>query len=140
MQALDNKNKFGGAIVDGWRAYNITADSATGVGSWSEAELAQYLSTGHAKGRGTASGPMAQAVQLSFEKMTSSDIRAIVTYVRSVPAVAAADVPAAKAEPAPADPKQGVVAEIDAAQALYESMGWQRDEIFLSYTLYFTES
>jgi GNAT superfamily N-acetyltransferase len=26
-----------------------------------------------------------------------------------------------------------------AAQALYESMGWQRDEVFLSYTLYFTE-
>jgi len=24
-----------------------------------------------------------------------------------------------------------------AAQALYESMGWQRDEVFLSYTLYF---
>jgi GNAT superfamily N-acetyltransferase len=26
-----------------------------------------------------------------------------------------------------------------AAQALYESMGWQCDEVFLSYTLYFTE-
>ena len=26
-----------------------------------------------------------------------------------------------------------------AAQALYESMGWQRDEVFLPYTLYFTE-
>jgi mono/diheme cytochrome c family protein len=113
LQALDNGNKFGGAIVEGWRAYNITADSATGVGSWSEAELAQYLSTGHAQGRGTASGPMAQAVQLSFAKMTPGDIRAIVTYLRSVPAVAAADVLAAKAEPAPADPKRGVVAEID---------------------------
>jgi GNAT superfamily N-acetyltransferase len=26
-----------------------------------------------------------------------------------------------------------------AAQALYESMGWKRDEVFLPYTLYFTE-
>ena len=26
-----------------------------------------------------------------------------------------------------------------AAQALYESMGWQRDEVFLPYTLYFSE-
>jgi GNAT superfamily N-acetyltransferase len=25
------------------------------------------------------------------------------------------------------------------AQALYESMGWKRDEVFLPYTLYFTE-
>jgi hypothetical protein len=58
-------------------------------------------------------GPMAQAVDLSFEKMTPSDIRAIVTYLRSVPAVAAFDLPASKAEPAPANPKHGVVAEID---------------------------
>jgi mono/diheme cytochrome c family protein len=113
LQALDNANKFGGTLVDGWRAYDISADSATGVGSWSEVELAQYLSAGHAKGRGTASGPMAQAVHLSFEKMTPSDIRAVVTYLRSVPAVAASDLPVAKAEPAPADPKQGVVAAID---------------------------
>ena len=68
LQALDNKNKFAGAVVDGWRAYNITADSASGVGSWSEAELASYLSTGHAKGRGSASGPMAQAVNLSLRE------------------------------------------------------------------------
>jgi GNAT superfamily N-acetyltransferase len=27
----------------------------------------------------------------------------------------------------------------EAAQALYESMGWQRDEVFLPYTLYFTQ-
>jgi mono/diheme cytochrome c family protein len=113
MQALDNGNKFGGTLVDGWRAYNITADSATGVGSWSDAELAEYLSTGHAKGHGTASGPMAQAVHLSFEKMTPGDIRAIVTYLRSVPALKSPSAPPAKAEPAPADPKQGVVAEID---------------------------
>jgi mono/diheme cytochrome c family protein len=111
LQALDNKNKFTGAVVDGWRAYNITADTASGVGTWSEAELAQYLSTGHAKGRGTASGPMAQAVNHSFEKMTPSDIGAIVTYLRSVPAVAASDLPASKAEAASTNPKQGVAAE-----------------------------
>lgn len=113
LQALDNKNKFAGAVVEGWRAYNITADSASGVGAWSETELAQYLSTGHATGRGTASGPMAQAVNLSFAKMTPSDIRAIVTYLRSVPAIAASDLPASKAEPAPANPKQGLAAEVD---------------------------
>ncbi|HZX91709.1 MAG TPA: cytochrome c [Rudaea sp.] len=113
LQALDNKNKFAGAVADGWRAYNITADSATGVGAWSEAELAEYLSTGHANGRGTASGPMAQAVDFSFEKMTPGDIRAIVTYLRSVPAIAASDLPASKDEPAPVDPKQGLASGID---------------------------
>ena len=68
LQALDNKNKFAGTVVEGWRAYNITADSTTGVGTWSEAELAEYLSTGHAKGRGTASGPMAEAVDLELSR------------------------------------------------------------------------
>jgi mono/diheme cytochrome c family protein len=113
LQALDNKNKFAGATIEGWRAYNITADSSSGVGAWSEAELAQYLSTGHAKGRGTASGPMAQAVYLSFEKMTPSDIRAIATYMHSVPAIASSNLPAAKTDPAPANAKQGTVADAD---------------------------
>jgi mono/diheme cytochrome c family protein len=113
LQALDNNNKYTGAVVDGWRAYNITADPASGVGNWSEAELAQYLSTGHAKGRGTASGPMAQAVTFSLEKLTASDIHAIVTYLRSVPAVVTSDLPAPKADSATVNPKQGVAAEID---------------------------
>ena len=113
LQALDNSKKFSGAIVDGWRAYNISADSGTGVGAWSDEDLTAYLSTGHAKGRGVASGPMAQAVKLSFAKMTPSDIRAIVTYLRSVPAISATDLPALKIEPTPADPKKGLAAAVD---------------------------
>jgi mono/diheme cytochrome c family protein len=113
LQALDNKSKFSGAVVTGWRAYNITGDSASGVGAWSEAELAQYLASGHAKGRGTASGPMAEAVDLSFENLTAGDIRAMVAYLRSVPAIATPDMPATKPASAPADPKQGVAANVD---------------------------
>ena len=113
LQALDNRNKFAGAVAEGWLAYNITADSTSGVGAWSEADLAQYLSAGHATARGTASGPMAQAVDLSFQKLTPSDIRAIVTYLRSVPAVADSDLPASRSEPAPAEPKQGMTVAVD---------------------------
>jgi mono/diheme cytochrome c family protein len=113
LQALDNKSKFSGAVVTGWRAYNITGDAASGVGAWSEADLAQYLSTGHAKGRGTASGPMAEAVDLSFEKLTASDIAAIVAYLRSVPALSSPDMPPPKTASAPADPKQGLAGDVD---------------------------
>jgi len=113
LEALDNKSKFAGTVVDGWRAYNITSDPASGIGAWSEFDLAQYLSTGHAKGRGTASGPMAEAVDLSFEKLTAADIGAMVIYLRSVPAISTPDLPAAKSAPAPADPKQGLVANVD---------------------------
>ena len=113
LQALDNKRKFTGAVSAGWRAYNITSDPASGVGTWSEAELAQYLSTGHAMGRGTASGPMAEAVKLSFVHLTSSDINAMVTYVRSVPAMGTPDLPPPKMAPAAPDPKEGVAANVD---------------------------
>lgn len=113
LQALDNTRKFAGGESEGWVAYNITSDKDSGVGGWSQDELARYLSTGHAQGRGTASGPMAEAVELSFAKMTPSDIRAIVAYVQSVPAIATPALPAPKNEPAPADPKQGVAANVD---------------------------
>ncbi|HJT98411.1 MAG TPA: cytochrome c [Rhodanobacteraceae bacterium] len=111
LQALDNGRKFAGGEAEGWIAYNVTSDKDSGVGGWSDEELARYLSTGHAKGRGTASGPMAEAVDLSFAKMTPSDIRAMVVYLRSVPPVATPDLPAPRTEPAPADPKQGFASE-----------------------------
>jgi mono/diheme cytochrome c family protein len=113
LQAIDNSKKFAGGAAEGWVAYNITSDNATGVGSWSDDEIAQYLATGHAKGRGTGSGPMGEAIALSFSRMTPSDIHAMVAYLRSVPAIATSDLPAPKAEIAAADPKQGGVASAD---------------------------
>ncbi|MGA7534812.1 MAG: cytochrome c, partial [Pseudolabrys sp.] len=59
--ALDNHRKFGGAVAAGWRAYDITSDKGTGIGSWSDEEVFAYLAKGHATGRGTASGPMGEA-------------------------------------------------------------------------------
>jgi mono/diheme cytochrome c family protein len=109
--ALDNRKKFGGAVTAGWRAYNISSDKATGIGGWSDDDVASYLSTGHAKGHGTASGPMGEAVDHSLSRMAPEDIRAIVTYLRSVPATASPDLPATLAPPAPASHKEGVTAD-----------------------------
>src|SRR5580658_6674949 len=66
LLALNNREKFSGAVQAGWRAYNITPDRRSGVGSWSDAELIHYLSIGHADGRGSASGPMGEAVDASL--------------------------------------------------------------------------
>ncbi|MGC2716992.1 MAG: cytochrome c [Pseudolabrys sp.] len=104
--ALDNRRKFGGAVAAGWRAYDITSDKGTGIGSWSDEEVFAYLAKGHATGRGTASGPMGEAVDHSFSQMDPADIRALVTYLRSIPAVASSE-PATIAPPAPASPKEG---------------------------------
>lgn len=89
FQAMNQRRKFAGGTAEGWSAYNITGDPASGIGGWSMHELASYLSSGHAHGRGTASGPMGEAIDLSLSKLTDSDIRAIVTYVRSVTPFAA---------------------------------------------------
>lgn len=100
-QAMNNRKKYAGAVAAGWRAFNITSDKTSGVGGWSDAELIQYLSQGHAPGRGTAAGPMGEAVDLSLSKLTRSDIAAIVTYLRSIPAISTGDEPRL-AGPAPA--------------------------------------
>jgi mono/diheme cytochrome c family protein len=100
--ALNNRQKFAGAVQAGWRAYNITTDHASGVGAWSDSDLAQYLSLGHADGRGTASGPMGEEVDESSGHLRPSDITALVAYLRTVPGITTADLPDPRQTPAPA--------------------------------------
>lgn len=106
--ALDNRQKFAGAMTAGWRAFNISSDKATGIGGWRDEEIASYLSAGHATGHGTASGPMGEAVDESFSQLTPEDIKALVIYLRTVPAVGSTDLPATRAPPA--SPSHKVVA------------------------------
>ena len=83
---LEKRNELAGELLQGWRAYNITADPVHGIGAWSDGEVANYLSTGHAGGRGSASGPMGEAVENSLQFLKPEDTAALVTYLRSVPA------------------------------------------------------
>jgi mono/diheme cytochrome c family protein len=120
MQALDQRQKFSGTVQAGWRAYNITSDPKSGVGAWSEADLAHYLALGHADGRGTATGPMGEAVDHSLHYLTQGDITAMVTYVRSVSGIATTDLPEPKSNPAPASFAEGVAANVDSrGKAVY---------------------
>jgi mono/diheme cytochrome c family protein len=98
--ALNQRKKFAGAVQAGWRAYNITPDPKAGVGAWSDADLMHYLTLGHAEGRGTASGPMGEAVDESLSRLTSSDVAAIVAYLRTVPAERSPDLPPPRVQPA----------------------------------------
>jgi mono/diheme cytochrome c family protein len=107
--ALNNRQKFAGALTAGWHAYNISSDAGTGVGAWGEA-LLPYLSRGHAAGHGTASGPMGEAVDHSFAWMAPEDVSAVVAYVRTVPAVVSADLPATLAPAASASYRSGAAA------------------------------
>jgi mono/diheme cytochrome c family protein len=63
---------------------------------------------------------MGEAVDQSFSKMLPADIRALVTYLRSIPAVASSDLPATLAPPAPASPKAGGVAADIVGKRVFE--------------------
>jgi len=99
--ALNNRRKFAGAVQAGWRAYNITSDADSGVGAWTDADLSHYLSTGHADGRGTASGPMGEAVDASLAYLQATDVSAMVSYLRSVSGIATDDMAKPRTAPAP---------------------------------------
>lgn len=86
MMGLKSGKEFAGALQADWQAYNLTSDHAAGLGAWSDEQLAQYLSTGQAPGHGPASGPMAEAVEHSLSGLKPEDIKALVTYLRGVPA------------------------------------------------------
>ena len=118
--SLDNRRKFAGADEAGWRAYNITGDRGTGVGGWKDDDLFAYLSAGHAAGHGTASGQMGEVVDKTFSSMAPGDVRAIITYLRTVPAITSANLPATLAGPAPTSPKQGAAVADAFGRHLFE--------------------
>jgi mono/diheme cytochrome c family protein len=104
-QALDNRRKFAGAVTAGWRAYNITADPVSGIAAWHDAELAEYLRSGHAAGRGLAGGPMAEEIDVSTSTLAAADLNALIAYLRSIPGIRTSDLPATKSNPAPDSPE-----------------------------------
>ena len=105
MQALDNRRKFSGAVAAGWKAHNITQDKGSGIGGWGDEALTGFLTTGHAAGHGTASGPMGEAVDKSLMHLAPQDIRALVVYLRSIPAISDPTLPAPRTAPASASPR-----------------------------------
>ncbi len=118
--ALNNRKKFGGAMTAGWYAFNVSADKGTGVGAWSDDDLFAYLSSGHARGHGAAAGPMGEAVDQSLSQLAPEDIRGLVVYLRSVPAITSADFPATLAPPAPVSHKEGEAAPNALGKKVFE--------------------
>ncbi len=86
-KALDesNANYLGGALLDAWLAANLRGDQRTGLGQWSQADLATFLKTGH-NHDGTAFGSMIDVVNNSTPYLSDDDINAIAVYLKSLPA------------------------------------------------------
>ena len=66
------------------RIPNITPDIATGIGAWSDAEIITAIREG-TRPDGTLIGPPMPFSQ--YRDMSDSDVKAIVAYLRQVPAV-----------------------------------------------------
>lgn len=88
LMAEDFSLNLAGGDVGPWHAPNITSDSNSGIGAWSDQEIMDYLRTGNADGKGQAAGPMAEAIDHSLRHLNESDLKAIAVYLKTVPAVA----------------------------------------------------
>jgi mono/diheme cytochrome c family protein len=86
---------LGGATLDNFVAPNLRGDLRTGLGRWSNADIAEYLHTGR-NAHSNAAGQMAEVVTYSTSLLPDADLEAIATYLKSLPAIGAS-------EPAPAE-------------------------------------
>ncbi len=87
----DASQALAGGSVGSWYAPNITSDKVAGIGGWPDDQLIQYLKTGNVPGKAQAAGPMAEAVEHSLQHLADDDIKAIVTYLKDVPAIGSAE-------------------------------------------------
>lgn len=84
----EKKNQFlGGGQVGAWYAPNITPSKNSGIGNWTQEEIITYLKTGHIVGKAQAAGPMAEAVEDSFQYVSDEDLIAITTYIQNIDAI-----------------------------------------------------
>nr|WP_199046887.1 cytochrome c [Dyella sp. ASV24] len=75
----------GGQIpAQNWYAPDLSMQANGGLAGWSEQDIVDLLKTGQST-RGTAFGPMAEVVAESTQHMHEDDLRAIATYLQSLP-------------------------------------------------------
>ncbi len=88
-EALDDSSSayLQGAELDAWSAPNLRGDMRTGLGGWSQDDLAAFLKTGH-NDKGAAFGSMLDVVNNSTPYLTADDTNAMAAYLKSLPATA----------------------------------------------------
>ena len=79
-----DKGQLTGATLQGWFAPDLTNEPNAGLGSWSPADIVEYLETGR-NAHSLASGPMAEAVENSTSRMTDADLISIAVYLKDLP-------------------------------------------------------
>jgi mono/diheme cytochrome c family protein len=107
----DMSKYLAGAMIEGEIASNITPDTETGIGAWTEQQIVDFLHTGQRPDGSPLSAVslMNLVMQGGLKNITNADAQAVAAYLKSVPAVKnepAAQM-AAPAETPPALPESG---------------------------------
>jgi mono/diheme cytochrome c family protein len=89
-EALDESgsNFLAGAALDGWYAPGLRGNMLTGLGTWSNKDIVEFLKYGHNR-VGTSFGSMTEAINNSTSYLSDSDLGAIAGYLKSLPASSA---------------------------------------------------
>ncbi|QUS37131.1 c-type cytochrome (plasmid) [Falsirhodobacter algicola] len=85
--ALDDRGDgflAGGAAVDGYIPYNLRGDEGSGLGLWSEEDIARTLSTARNAHAAVIGPPMQDVVAHSLQYLTPEDITAIARYLKTL--------------------------------------------------------
>lgn len=80
---IKSKN-YTGANLQNWFAPSLRSSNVHGLGNWSEKDIVSYLKTGSNR-LTVASGPMAEAINASFQYFHDDDLVAMANYVKSLP-------------------------------------------------------
>jgi mono/diheme cytochrome c family protein len=75
---------FHGGNLDQWVAPDLTANARTGLGTWREEDIVEYLKSGRNR-LANAGGAMADVVTNSTSLMRDEDLRAIAVYLKDQP-------------------------------------------------------
>ncbi|MDR1076039.1 MAG: cytochrome c [Xanthomonadaceae bacterium] len=93
LTSADGARYLSGSVpLESWVAKSLRGDHRTGIGSWSEAELAQFLRTGRNE-HNAVFGSMTGVVEHSLQYLDAGDATAIARYLKTLPANDPGDAP-----------------------------------------------
>jgi alcohol dehydrogenase (quinone), cytochrome c subunit len=84
-KALDDRSGsyLDGAELDAWYAPSLRGEQRTGLGGWSQGDIAVFLKTGH-NNKGVAFGSMLDVVNNSTPYLSDDDVNAMAAYLKSL--------------------------------------------------------
>ena len=78
-------DKLMGGPITKWYAPSLHPDKLTGIGDFTEDQLANFFKHGHDEAMGPVAGPMGEAIDVSTMKLTDGDLHAVAAYLLSLP-------------------------------------------------------